>query len=349
MLPIKSNIKKRNQIEILRLLNKRGPTSRIDIADEINLTKASVTIITTEMIEQGLLKEIGLQQQENATTRGRRKILLDIDQNHNFAFGLVLENNQLVIGLSNLKGQSLEKKKISIEGKSYRDVLELIVELIKDIMKNNCVPKEKILGLGVCVSGGFKIFEESKTIDEKLARIKKDLSHAVSIKIATETTMSGSLIAQRIFPEIKSSAKSCMLIRYGEIIDVGLFINNGIYASKSRSAGGFALFQKRGNTNTYRKYLEQKETEPDLKKLTTALNRQLAQCIHCCHLVIDTDELICFGDYFEQENSVEQVNEVLNNSYKYNIKLVRGFISTQNIHLAGCAVAIRNFFYNEQE
>lgn len=55
----KLDLKRRNRMQVLKILKQRGPTSRIDIAGTLELTRAAVTIITNEMIEQGIIQEIG--------------------------------------------------------------------------------------------------------------------------------------------------------------------------------------------------------------------------------------------------------------------------------------------------
>ncbi|MDD6237278.1 MAG: winged helix-turn-helix transcriptional regulator, partial [Clostridiales bacterium] len=40
-------------MQILKQLQQHGPTSRIDLSASLELTRAAVTIITNEMIEQG--------------------------------------------------------------------------------------------------------------------------------------------------------------------------------------------------------------------------------------------------------------------------------------------------------
>ena len=54
----KLDLKRRNRMQVLKILKQRGPTSRIDIAGTLELTRAAVTIITNEMIEQGIIQEI---------------------------------------------------------------------------------------------------------------------------------------------------------------------------------------------------------------------------------------------------------------------------------------------------
>ncbi|MDF2568327.1 MAG: hypothetical protein K0R90_1783, partial [Oscillospiraceae bacterium] len=85
----KLDLKRRNRMHILNLLRQRGPTSRIDISKALELTRAGVTIITNEMIEQGVIYEKGeMNMSGQKISRGRKKILLDINSNHKFAFGV---------------------------------------------------------------------------------------------------------------------------------------------------------------------------------------------------------------------------------------------------------------------
>ena len=71
----KLDLKRRNRMQVLKILKQRGPTSRIDIAGTLELTRAAVTIITNEMIEQGIIQEIGeYKHVTEKAPRGRKKI-----------------------------------------------------------------------------------------------------------------------------------------------------------------------------------------------------------------------------------------------------------------------------------
>ena len=85
-------------MQILKLLRNEGPTSRIDIARKIGITKAAVTIITNEMIEQGIIYEKGEQLPKgNKIPRGRKKILLDVNPTYKMGMGLVVDNGLIYL------------------------------------------------------------------------------------------------------------------------------------------------------------------------------------------------------------------------------------------------------------
>ncbi len=66
------NVKSRNQSAIIGLLYDHGPMSRKDIAEAVGLTAASVTLICTELIENGIIVELGEVTTEKRA--GRKKI-----------------------------------------------------------------------------------------------------------------------------------------------------------------------------------------------------------------------------------------------------------------------------------
>lgn len=55
----KLDLKRRNRMQILRVVREQGPISRVDISTALQITRAAVTIITNEMISQHILEEIG--------------------------------------------------------------------------------------------------------------------------------------------------------------------------------------------------------------------------------------------------------------------------------------------------
>ena len=63
-------VKQLNSAAVYRLIDQHGPISRIQIAEQSQLAPASVTKITRQLIERGLIKEVDQQ----ASTGGRRAI-----------------------------------------------------------------------------------------------------------------------------------------------------------------------------------------------------------------------------------------------------------------------------------
>ncbi|MCD8328746.1 MAG: ROK family transcriptional regulator [Ruminococcus sp.] len=146
----KLDLKRQNRMHVLKILKRRGPTSRIDIANMLKLTRAAVTIITNEMIEQGIIVEVGEYKHTlEKAPRGRKKILIDINQNYKFVLGVCIEEDIVSVGLSTLSGLVLDKRNRGIDcNVDYYEITDFVKESLKSILTDNCLKNEDLLGIG---------------------------------------------------------------------------------------------------------------------------------------------------------------------------------------------------------
>ena len=118
-------VKKENRSLILKCINNNGPLSRKDIAAQTGLTPASVTQITTLLIDEGILLEVG-SVQENTGTAGRKKILLDINESFSYVCSVNIEQKDTTIAICDLKGQLKNLTKIPTANSSPEEFLTLV-------------------------------------------------------------------------------------------------------------------------------------------------------------------------------------------------------------------------------
>ncbi len=167
----KLDLKRRNRMQILRIIREYGPISRVDVASALEITRAAVTIITNEMIEEGVLVEIG-EAPVNAEKlqKGRRKILIDININSRFALGATVDEKEVSIGLTNLNSEILDKSSMIIDERTTsKDIINYIIKSCNTMIENSALTKDKILGLGVGIVpsmwGKLKIFFKDGELD----------------------------------------------------------------------------------------------------------------------------------------------------------------------------------------
>lgn len=167
----KLDLKRRNRMQILRVIRESGPISRVDVASELEITRAAVTIITNEMIEEDVLTEIGeAPVNTEKLQKGRRKILIDINVNSRFALGATVDEKEVTVGLTNLNSDILDKSGMVIDERTTsKDIINYIIKASNEMISNSCLTKDKILGLGVGVVpsmwGKLKIFYKDGVLD----------------------------------------------------------------------------------------------------------------------------------------------------------------------------------------
>lgn len=64
-------VRRRNRAAILKYINDHGPASRKDLAEVLGLTPAAVTQICTDLFEEGILIETGINVKSSGA--GRKK------------------------------------------------------------------------------------------------------------------------------------------------------------------------------------------------------------------------------------------------------------------------------------
>lgn len=148
----KSDLKEINRAQVMRTIWEFGPISRADIASRLCITRAAITLITNEMIEDGLLIEIGKNNvyDEYGSNKGRRKILLDISTDICFQMGIYVDRYNVSIGLANINGDILEKENFSIMNDiSSDEIAEAAEAAVRRILQNSCLKEKQITGIGI--------------------------------------------------------------------------------------------------------------------------------------------------------------------------------------------------------
>ena len=210
-------------MQVLKILKTRGPTSRIDIAGTLELTRAAVTIITNEMIEQGIIQEIGeYRHVTEKAPRGRKKILIDINHHYKFVIGVSIEENLVSVGLSTLSGAVLDKRNYEISKSTpYSDIEDFILSSVKEILSDNCLTAENILGIG------FGIFPTMyETLGIKVVNAEPDYSTAFNrvreftqLPLVFDNSVKGTAMANIDFQKTKDlNRHNIAFLHYGNTI-----------------------------------------------------------------------------------------------------------------------------------
>ena len=103
-------VKKENRSLIIKCINNNGPLSRKDIASLTGLTAASVTQITTQLIDEKVLKELG-SVSESTGVAGRKKVLLDINPKSSYVCSINIESETTTIAICDIMGNLVTPSK----------------------------------------------------------------------------------------------------------------------------------------------------------------------------------------------------------------------------------------------
>ena len=141
--------KERRNIDILEVLRKHGPISRPDISKELGINVVTVSNYVDEFIKHNYVYEKELDVSEG----GRRPTLLDLNPKAGYVIGVGLNLMNMVGVLVDLKGNIVTKTQIARPKASVREIVENLMELIREILRRSKEYTNDIRGIGVGIAG----------------------------------------------------------------------------------------------------------------------------------------------------------------------------------------------------
>ena len=140
-----------NRFRILEIL-RFSPMGRAELSRKTGLAKSSVTTLTNQMIEEGLIKEFGID--EKNSKAGSKSILLGINHNFGFALGINLHRKKISVSAVDLTGNLLfEFFKNNSEFSKTTEAVNFLVQQIPLEIKKAGLDISRLVGIGVSAPG----------------------------------------------------------------------------------------------------------------------------------------------------------------------------------------------------
>lgn len=142
-------VKKNNRNRIFRYLCKCDKASNPEISYELKISLPTVTQNTKELIERGLVEEVG----ELQSTGGRRAKALTVAADSKLAVGLDITKNHIGLVLVSLTGKILRYNRISQLYAHSSDYYQEVNDQLELFIEESGVKEEQILGIGISFPG----------------------------------------------------------------------------------------------------------------------------------------------------------------------------------------------------
>ena len=144
------HIKQVNAGRVYKLIDLKGPISRIELSKQSELAPASITKITRELIEAHLIHETTVQE---ATTRGRPAVGLQTNNEGWQFLSMRLGRGYLTIALHELGGDVLIDTKIDIHERDQEDVLARLLHEIYEFFQTYAEQLDRVTSIAVTLPG----------------------------------------------------------------------------------------------------------------------------------------------------------------------------------------------------
>lgn len=223
--------------KILSYFATKGNSTIAELSKEFNISIPKINESITELIEEKLVKDYG----KSTAGIGRKPNTYGLEANSAFFIGVQVGNDSLSMTMINMKKEIISmKEEIPFLLENNEKSLQIICSEIKDFITKQNIKKEKILGLGINLSGRinystgysysyFNFYEDP---------LSKYFEKEIGISTFLENDTKALSYAEFNSGIIKNE-KDVLFVNIDNGIGLGILINNKIYYGKSGFSGEF--------------------------------------------------------------------------------------------------------------
>ncbi len=222
-----------NRRLLLATLHRSGPTSRADLAKVTGLTRATVSAVVRELLDDGVVEELGL----NTTGGvGKPATLVDIaaDGRHVLCVD-VSEPAQFVGAVVNLEGKVLTRATYERGGKTGKAAVRLVQRICRDLIAD---AERSLLGIGIATPGivdADGVVATAAHLGWQNVPLGAELAAEFALPIAVVNDANAAALAELTFGE--GTATNLICVRVDEGVGAGLVLDGRLFTGSSYAAG----------------------------------------------------------------------------------------------------------------
>jgi predicted NBD/HSP70 family sugar kinase len=237
------DVRRQNQLGIMLALRRHGNLSRTELSAVTGLSASTVTVITNNLIEWGVLESEQLSEQ-TTQRRGRPQVRLLPNANYASVAVILLALNQVTADIYDYAGGLTASKTINIKTKSMsgKELIEATVSTLRSLIDeqdSEIGPLARIaVGVEGIVDGAGRLFLSSPVIDVQDIALSEALEREFMApsELANECNMIAEALRWRA-PERYGQNFAAVLMTVG--IGMGLYLNGKLFSGIASSAVEF--------------------------------------------------------------------------------------------------------------
>ncbi|HBN6966706.1 TPA: ROK family protein [Vibrio cholerae] len=235
-------VKQLNSAAVYRLIDQQGPISRIQVADVSQLAPASVTKITRQLLERGLIKEVAQQ----ASTGGRRAISLTTEVKPFHSIAVRIGRDYIQLSLYDLGGNSLVDEHREFHYNTQDVLMSSLIKQIKQFIQQHTALIDQLIAIGVALPGlvnpetGVVEYMPNVAINElPLGATIRDEFH---VECFVGNDVRGIALAEHYFGASQDCQDS-ILVSVHRGTGAGIIVNGQVFLGYNRNVGEIGHIQ----------------------------------------------------------------------------------------------------------
>ncbi|MBX3015216.1 MAG: ROK family transcriptional regulator [Caldilineaceae bacterium] len=225
--------RRHNNRLVLKTVYDQGPLSRAAIARSTNLTATTVSTVIAELLEDGLVEEIGAV----STERGKPPTLVTLVKDARHIVGLDLSRHRFQASILNLRGEIQESRQIPVDGAVGDAAQALVYQLIDEILP---LARRPLLGIGVGAPGiidrHHHIIRHAVNLSWENVPLGQSLNERYGLHVQVVNDNQAVLLAEFLFGAYKSTP-DMVVVRVGNGIGAGILCNGQLVHGNGTGVG----------------------------------------------------------------------------------------------------------------
>ncbi|MBL0882109.1 MAG: ROK family protein [Chitinophagaceae bacterium] len=333
---------------IFNFLDKTDSSSITELSKELNISVPKTTSLVNELIEDGLISDYG----KIDSTGGRKASMYGLVADACFFLGVDVKKYYVNIGLMDFKKHLITQKyRIPFRLENTPESLAELIKLIQGFIKESPVKKDKILSMGINLSGrinhtigysySFFHFQEEP--------LSAYIENKVGITTYLENDSRAMAFGEFMCGELNNE-KNVLFVNIDYGIGLGILIDGKVYYGKSGFSGEFGhmpFFEneiichcgKKGCLETeasgtslirrFREQIEKGSTSGIMKKIKNTSELTLTDLIHAAA----TEDMLCIELLAEIGEKLGKGLAVLINVFNPELIILGGTLSETGDYL----------------
>lgn len=234
------HIREPNEVRILRLVRDRRVLSRIEIARETGLHKATVTDLVAKLIQAGFLEDTG--EVETRQEVGRKRKLLRFLPMAGLVAGVDIRMTHATVAITDLNARVLVEDSFDYRADdSVEEVLSGVAARIRSLLKAGRHTVSKLVGIGIGVQGIIDYSTNTLTLSYNKKgwqgeSLSSHLEREFNVPVYVENDVKTMALGEYLLGAAKGT-KDFVHLWVGEGLGAGIMINGQLLHGITSSAG----------------------------------------------------------------------------------------------------------------
>jgi predicted NBD/HSP70 family sugar kinase len=232
------DLRKSNRSRALWELYLNGPLTRQEVGTAAGVSPATVSNLVGELLEQGVVLEVGLEDSNGGRPRG----LLQVNPEYGFVIGVDVGETAFLVELFDL-GMQVRASHVStteLARLEPADAVEHVLEGIESVISQSGIGREQILGVGVGVPGLVEHGEDALVHGQSVgwdavpfgSMLRRELKLPLLIDNGAKTLGQ----AEKWFGAARGS-ENAIIVLLGIGVGTSIISNGELYRGATSSAG----------------------------------------------------------------------------------------------------------------